>query len=348
MHRSLRQRRRPAEHLLRIAVAPDLHRLQPGLAAGEGAGLVEKQLLHPGQRLQGGAILDQDAAPCRPRDAAHDGDRHREDQRTGGGHHQHRQRAQRIAAQPPGQCRQRQAQRDEEQRIAVGQPHEGRARAPRRLGQAHHPGIGALRGRLRGLQLERLTEIDHAAGQQAVALAGHRQGFAGQRRFVQAGRGTEQPAIDRHHLAQAHQQHLADPHLLDRHPAQIAALVQPGLAWRAIDQGAQLALGAPGREELQGAPGGQHQRHHHGDQPLGERQGGADGQQGEQIDTRFAAQQATDDLDAQHQRHQQTARHPQHQDHQQTTRRPARRRQPGGAAPLGNATAQQCQAGQQQ
>ena len=91
VHRGLCQRSGQAQQVLWIDLAIDLDRLQAGVTTGQGARLVEKQLFGPCQRFQSGAVLDEDAAPRRPGDTGHDGDRHRQDQRTGRGHHQHRQ-----------------------------------------------------------------------------------------------------------------------------------------------------------------------------------------------------------------------------------------------------------------
>lgn len=69
MRRSLRQRGGQAKQVLGIGQPVDLYRLQARMAAGQCAGLVEKHLPDPGQRLQGRAVLDQYPAPRRPRNA---------------------------------------------------------------------------------------------------------------------------------------------------------------------------------------------------------------------------------------------------------------------------------------
>ena len=64
------------------------------------AGLVEHQRPHGGERLDRLAALDQDAELGGARQAGDDGDRHRQDQRTGRRHHQHRHGADRVAGEP--------------------------------------------------------------------------------------------------------------------------------------------------------------------------------------------------------------------------------------------------------
>ncbi|MNG26241.1 hypothetical protein D3C76_662460 [compost metagenome] len=65
--RGLRQRSGQDKQMLRIGKSIDFNRLQVSMPAGEGAGLVKKNLFDPCQRFQRRSILDQDPAPCRSR-----------------------------------------------------------------------------------------------------------------------------------------------------------------------------------------------------------------------------------------------------------------------------------------
>ena len=71
----------------------------------------------------------------------------RQDQRAGGGHHQDRQRADRIIRQEIGEPGDHEGQGEEGQRPPVGEPHEGRLLLLRRLDQADDVRIGAVGGR---------------------------------------------------------------------------------------------------------------------------------------------------------------------------------------------------------
>ncbi len=121
----LGQRRGPLQDLQRRALSVKLDRLQPGVATGQGTSLVEKDLADSGERLQYRAIAHQNATPRRSRDARQHGNRHRQYQRAGCGDHQHGQHTLRVATGPPGERGDQQCQRDESQRVAVSQAHEG-------------------------------------------------------------------------------------------------------------------------------------------------------------------------------------------------------------------------------
>ena len=307
MRRGLRQRGGQLQQWLRGMRAGAGHRQHARVAGGERAGLVQKQHLRAGQRLQRGAVLHQNAALRAARYAAHDRHRHREYQRTRRGHHQHRQRAQRIAAEQPGRAGQQQGQRNQDQRIAVGHPHERRTRLPRRLDHPHDAGVGAVRCRLGGAEVERRTGVDATAAHAVAALPAYRQRLAAERGFVQRGGGVQHRAIHRHHFAHAQQQAVARHHRVHRHLLQLVVAIAPGKARGAINQAAQLAPGAAGSVILQRAAAGQHQRDHRRHQRLTQQHRRDDRQQRDQIHPGLAAAQPDRDLHHQQRRHQQRA-----------------------------------------
>lgn len=162
---------RPLQHLQRRAIPVEFDRLQARMTTGQGSGLVEKDLADPGKRLQHRAIAHQYATPRRSRDARQHGNRYRQYQRARRGDHQHRQHALRVATGPPGKRGDQQRQRDEGQRVAVRQAHEGRPGLACRLGQVHDAGIGALRRGPRGHQQQRRASVAHPTGHRLAAVA---------------------------------------------------------------------------------------------------------------------------------------------------------------------------------
>ena len=90
------------QHLVGVLARRDLDGKQPRAADRQRAGLVEQHGMRARQRLQRPAALDQDAAPRRLRDAGDEGDRRRQNERTRRRRHQHREAADQIAGDQPG------------------------------------------------------------------------------------------------------------------------------------------------------------------------------------------------------------------------------------------------------
>ena len=125
--------------------------------------------------------------------------------------------ADRIARQQPGRAGDEQRDRQQQQREAVGQADERRLRGLRRRHHAHDAGIGALAGGGGGAHLEGLAGIDRAAAR-GLAACGASTGIGSpvSADFVDHGARAGDHAVDRHDLAGAHQDRVADRDLLDR------------------------------------------------------------------------------------------------------------------------------------
>ena len=280
-----------------------LDRRQPGPPAGQRAGLVEQQDLAAGQRLERAAALDQDAVAGGARDAGDDRDRRRQDQRAGCGDHEHRERAHRIARGDPGGAGDRERQRHEQDRVAVGQPDERRFLGLRRLHQADDAGVGALLGGGAGPEIERVAGVERAAARPLAGLTRDRQRLAGQRRFVEHRGAAHDHAVDRHDLAGAHQQAIAGPDLGERDLDQRAVRVAVGIRRRSGEQAVQLAAGALLGEVLERAAARDHQRDHDARQHLAEHERARHRQHRDQVNPELAAREVADHRDQHHGQH---------------------------------------------
>ena len=287
----LLQRGTQHQHFFRQLARRDLDRKQPCAADRQRSGLVEQHGMGARQRLQRSAALDQDAAPRGLRDAGDEGDGRRQDQRTRRRRHQHREAADQVARDQPGGESQHQRHRQEDQGIAVGQPHERCFGGLRRGHQPHDARIGAFARPRRHRQLEGLADIQRAGQDGGAARLDHRDRLAGQRQFVDRGRGRADDAVDRNDFAGAHQEPVADRDLGYRHLLDAVTDAAMGLARRAVDQRAQIMLGAGHRDILQHVAAGIHQRHHGAGQRLAERQRRAHRHQRDRIDAETAGQE---------------------------------------------------------
>ena len=131
--------------------------------SGQCAGLVEEHHLPGGQPFQGAAALDDDAHVCGAGQAGNDRDRGREQQRARRRDDEHGHGADRVRAQRPGRAGENERERDEQDREPIGGADERCRRGLRLLDQAHHTGVGGLRGRRRRDHIDRLPHVDHAA-----------------------------------------------------------------------------------------------------------------------------------------------------------------------------------------
>ena len=134
-------------------------RKQPRAADRQRSGLVEQHGMGARQRFQRAAALDQDAAPGRLRDAGDEGDGRGQDQGARRRRDQHREAADQIARDQPGDEGKHERHRQEDQRVAIGQPHERRFGGLRRGHHPHDAGIGAFAGRRGHRQFEGLADI---------------------------------------------------------------------------------------------------------------------------------------------------------------------------------------------
>ena len=291
MLRHLVERGGQTQQLLGGDLAIGLDRDETRAAAGQRAGLVEQQHLAAGEGLERAAALDQDAVAGGPRDAGDDRDRRRQDQRAGRRHHEHGKGAHRIARGQPRGAGDRERQRHEQERIAIGQPDERRLLGLRRLDQPHDAGVGALFGGRARPQVERIASIDGAAARPLAGLARDRQRLPGQRRFVEHRGAAHDHAVDRHRLAGPHQQAIAGPDRGERHLDDRAVAIAVGARRRSGEQPVQLPAGALLCVVLERAAARDHQRDHHARQHLAERHGAGHRQDRNQVDAELALDQ---------------------------------------------------------
>ena len=258
VRRHLVDRGREPQHLVAVERPEHLDVGDLRDARGQRAGLVEQQHLAACDRLQRAATFDDDPAARRAGDAGHHRDRHRQDQRTRRGHHEHREGTGGIPAEQPGAARDHQRDRDEDRGVAVGQSDERRLVLFGFLHQTHDPGVGALLGRRRCPQVVGGTGVHGARPHEVAHRAFHRSRFAGERRFVEDA-VAQHHAVDGHDLAGLDHEPVPHRHLFDRPGDEIVALVPIDGSRRPFQQGRQLAVRAPVRVGLQGLAGGQHQ-----------------------------------------------------------------------------------------
>ena len=173
-----------------------------------------------------------------------------------------------IGGEPPGAAGERHGDGQEHDGVAVGHARHGRARALRRLDQADDAGIGALVGAGGGGEVEGVADIGRAAHDRFAGALLDGQRFAGQRRLVEHRHALGHRAVDRHHVALAHQQPVAGHDLLERHLLQrVVAVAQR----RARHPGKQRGHVAPRPllgEAFQVLAAGIHQRDDRGGERL--------------------------------------------------------------------------------
>ena len=121
MWRNLIQRGCLPEQLTRVVPSERLHLRERGGPGRNGARLIQDQGFAARERLERPAALHDDASPRGPRDSRDNRHWRRQYQRTRRRHDQNRQRPYRVPRYQPRQPGYRQGQRQEENRIAVGQ-----------------------------------------------------------------------------------------------------------------------------------------------------------------------------------------------------------------------------------
>ena len=130
-----------------------------------------------------------------------------------------------------------------------------------------------------------------------AARLDHRDRLARQGRLVDGGRGRTDHAVDRNDFAGPHQKPVADGDGGYRHLLDMVVDATMRLARRAIDQRAQIVLGAGNRDILEHVAAGIHQRDDRAGKRLAERQRRAHRDQCDRIDTEPARQKIPDDRD---------------------------------------------------
>ncbi len=295
VRRDLVERGGQAQQLVRVDRIEDLDLGDLRHAGRQRAGLVEQQHRAAGERLQRAAALHDDAAAGRAADAGDDRDRRRQDQRARCGDDEHGERAHRIAGQEPRAAGDDDRDRDEHDRVAVGQPDEGRLLPLGLVDQSHDAGVRALGRRRDRPQVETLAGAHGAGAHLLAGRALHRPRLARERALVED-RVAEQQPVDRHHLPRLHEQAIGGPDVLDRPATELAVLVAAHVLRRAFEQRRELLVRAAVRVGLEGLPAGQHQRDDGAGEVLADRERPRHGEERDQIDAGLAVDQPADRL----------------------------------------------------
>ena len=196
--------------------------------------------------------------PRRLRHAGDEGDRCGQDQWARRCCHQHRERPDQIARDQPSDEGKHQRHGKENQRVAVGETHERRFRSLRRSHQAHDAGIGAFPGGRGHHQLKGFAGVQGTGQDRNAARFHPRDRLSRQCRLIDGRRGRRDDAIDRNDFARPHQKLVADDHIRYRHLLDAVTDAAMRLAGRAIDQRAQIMLGAGNGDLLKHVAAGIH------------------------------------------------------------------------------------------
>ena len=232
------------------------------LALGQRAGLVDDErvdLLHALQRL---GVLDQHAGLGAAPDADHDRHRRGEPERAGTGDDQHGDRGDEAVGEPrlgppdrpggEGEQRDRDHRRHELAGDLVGQPLDRRAAALRLGDQLHDLRQHGVAPDLARLDDERAGLVHGAADDVGADLLGDRHRLARDHRLVDGAAAFDDDAVDRHLLARAHPQAVAD---LDGVELDLLLGCRrpdaPGRLGREVEQRADGAAGALAGPQLE-------------------------------------------------------------------------------------------------
>jgi hypothetical protein len=170
--------------------------------------------------------------------------------------------------------------------------------------------VGALGCRPHGAELEGVGGVGRPAANGAAAAVGGRKRLAGERGLVDDRLAGRDDAVNRDHLAGAHDDDFARGDLVDRHlvDARAAAAVRdPGCT---LDELGELAARTTARNLLERVVTREHERNHRAGQVLAEGDRAGHRDERDRIDAHVAAQQR-----AQH-------RPPQRDEHDDDGRRP--------------------------
>ena len=196
-----------------------------GRAFGQGAGLVHDErvdLLHPLQRF---GVLDEDTHLRSASDADHDGDRCGEPQRTGAGDDEDRDRDDEGVREPRVGADERPHDerddgdgddgRNEHGRDPVSRPLDGGTGALRFGDHGHDAGQHGVPADLLGAHDQRPGLVDGAADDRVAGGLGDRHRLTGDQRLIERGTALLDLPVDRHLLARADPQPVADLHLIE-------------------------------------------------------------------------------------------------------------------------------------
>ena len=240
----LLKRGRQTQHLVCLLARRSFDRDEPRAADRQRPGLVEHDGVGPRKRLERAPAFDENAKACGARDAGDESNRRRQDQRAWRRGDEDGKAANGIARPQPRRSGDQQRNRQENQRVAIGDADERRLRRLRRRHHANDAGIGARAGGGGRLQLEGFAGVDRPAAGGFALVAAHGNGLPGQSRLVERGGRAEDDAVDGNDLASAHEYRVADRHGVDRNVFDHVMVAPVRDSWRAIDERFEVALGA--------------------------------------------------------------------------------------------------------
>ena len=240
--------------------------------------------MRAGQRLQGAASLDEDAAPRRTRDAGNECDRRGQDKRARGSRDKHREAANDISRYQPCAEGDRAGEWKEKEGVAVREPRERRLGGLRGRDQLHDAGVSAVPGERGGVDLEGCSRIERAAENPPSFGLGDGNGLAGQRQFIDGRRWRHDIAVDRNDLASLDDELIAHFDALDGRVLDPFRNTAVGEAGGSIDERAQTALGPRDCDFLKHIAAGIHERDDGPSERLVERDGCAHGNERNGVD----------------------------------------------------------------
>jgi hypothetical protein len=215
-----------------------------GRSDGERAGLVKQHGARFAERLDRAGTLDDDPVASGARESGDERDRRGEDQRAGRGDHDDGQRADRVAADRPGEARDDQRRGEKEPGVAVGHPHERRPVRLRLLDQAHERRVRALGRWTVGAHVKRGTGVRRPAQHRHSRSDRDGQRLAAQRARIDHGLGPDDGPVNRYDLSRSHDDDVARPDLGDGHLLDLVSDTQLRDLRCALDQRRELATSA--------------------------------------------------------------------------------------------------------
>ena len=294
---SLVEGSRKADHLIGIGAFSQLPVGQRRLAPCQRARLVDHDRADGREHFERPAAFDKNAALGGAGDAGDDRNRHREDERAGGGDDHDRQPAYRVAGGEPRGPGYRQGREQEPDGEAIRQAHHRRLRPFGRFDHADDAGIGAFGRGMRGDKVERGADIGAAAQDWSVASPLDRHRFPGQGQFVENGDAFADHAVDRRDFALADKDAVAGAELFDRHLDQAAVEIAHRALGHALEQRRHLAARAPDGDALEELAAGIHQGNDDAGKLLAEKQRAGHREQRHDIEADLGPPEAGDDLD---------------------------------------------------
>ena len=199
-------------------------------------GLIEIDGGRAGEGLYRGATLDDDSPAGSTRHPGDDRDRGGEEQRTGRGDDENRERAVRGPRGNPRSAGNEQRRRHEPGGVAVGEALQRSFRAARRLDHADDAGVGALCGGGRSAELKRAAAIDDTAADRLVGEPFDGARLTGEGGLVQRDDGIEDDAIDRDDVPAVDHHHIAGRDGIDGHGLDGAVDQSPGKAGSTLEE----------------------------------------------------------------------------------------------------------------